>query len=378
MPRPLRDTTGSHEDTATAAALFDDTSGTQATLTGDRPRVEYAFERGVPHPIRFYTLTSGDDQDADAQKWTLAGSNDGRRWTVLDERSGETFTWRSQTRPFRLDRPANFSQYRIEFDGGPVRLAEVELLGGAMASPLLAHVEAGAVGRAGETVPVRVTVTNAGDSPQAGEVALSAEPGWTVQPAAIPFGPLAADESQTVTFQVTIAAQAETGTYPVRATATSARATAKSSGTVKVFGVVSGPVEFTPGTAAEEPWLFEDGNSQLNGTVYDGRARFTDNLRYAVYSFPLRDDITGGTLALDIGNQFLVQVSTDRQSWRTVLEETRVIRDLSNRDEDVWRELDLATLAGPGETLYLRIADSQPNDGWGAWLARLRLDPELG
>ena len=31
-------------------------------------------------------------------------------------------------------------------------------------------------------------------------------------------------------------------------------------------------------------------------------------------------------------------------------------------------------LAEPGETLYVRIADSFPDDGWGGWLARLRLE----
>jgi hypothetical protein len=54
-----------------------------------------------------------------------------------------------------------------------------------------------------------------------------------------------------------------------------------------------------------------------------------------------------------------------------VLEETRRITDGSNEGT---RELDVMDLAEPGEELYVRIADSFPDDGWGGWLARLRLE----
>jgi hypothetical protein len=109
--------------------------------------------------------------------------------------------------------------------------------------------------------------------------------------------------------------------------------------------------------------------------VYDGRARFADNERYFVYRFPIRPEMTGGTLRLDLQAEFLVQVSSDGQTWRTVLEETRRITDGSNRG---WRQLNVNDLARPGETLYLRIADSFPDDGWGGWLARLRLELTTG
>ena len=139
--------------------------------------------------------------------------------------------------------------------------------------------------------------------------------------------------------------------------------------------VVGDVVEFTPGTDAEGPWLFDAGGSQLNGEVYDGRARFADNERYFVYRFPIGEDVTGGTLRLDLQAEFLVQASTDGETWDTVLEETRRITDGSNRG---WQELDLSELAEPGDTLYIRIADSFPEDGWGGWLARLRLEQQTG
>jgi len=129
--------------------------------------------------------------------------------------------------------------------------------------------------------------------------------------------------------------------------------------------VLGDTIEFSPGTSAEEPWLADAGGSQL-----DGGGRYTDNERYFVYRFDLPEDVTGGTLSLDIGNQFLVQASTDGSAWTTVLREEREIRDRSNQ---AWRSLDLNALRGSGRTVYLRVADSFPADGWGAWVGRTRL-----
>ncbi|MGH2947566.1 MAG: GH92 family glycosyl hydrolase [Solirubrobacteraceae bacterium] len=376
VPRPLQDATGTGRGTGSAEELFDDSSGTRVSLAGGDRWVEYRFRDDSKQLVHFYTLTSAEgDAAADPGAWVLKGSNDGRSWTVLDERQGETFEWRSQTRPFKLARPANFSRYRIEFTDGrdTTRLAEVELLTSnrVLATPLSADVK-GAIAWPGEAVPVEVTVTNSGEPPASGEVAATVPDGWSVEPASAAFGPIAGGESETVTFAVTVPDDAEPGAHPVQASVTSRRGSATASGDVHVVGDT---IEFTPGTAAEEPWLFDADGSQLDGTVYDGRARFTDGQRYAIYLFELPDDVTGGRLTLDIGNQFLVKVSEDGEGWRTVLEETREIRDLSNRAE---RSLDLAELRPGGGPLYLWIGDSHTGDGWGAWLARLWLELERG
>jgi hypothetical protein len=369
---PLHDATGPDAGTASASpgadagALFDDTSATRTALTG-QPWVEYRFDE--PRKARFYTLTSAETTGADPSSWVVLGSNDGSSWKELDERRGETFKWRLQTRPFKLDRSGRYSRYRIELGGATVRLAEVELLTNEARAATPLEVEAtGGVARAGETTTVQATVFNWGDASQSGQLTAVAPEGWTVEPASAPFGPIGRGESASVTFEVTVPAGTELGSYPIEFTAASSSASATASANVNVVGDV---VEFTPGTDAEEPWLFDADASQLNGEVYEGRARFADNERFFVYRFPLEPDMTGGTLRLDLQAEFLVQVSSDGQSWRTVLEETRRITDGSNRG---WRELDLAQLAQPGETLYLRIADSFPDDGWGGWLARLRLE----
>jgi predicted alpha-1,2-mannosidase len=356
---PLWDATARDD----ARPLFDDTSATRATQSGP---VEYSF--GEPRSVRFYTLTSAETEGADPSTWTVLGSNDGTTWTELDERRGETFDWRLQTRPFKLDRAGRYAHYRIDFGGASVRLAEVELLTNEARAATPLEVEAtGGVVRAGQTTTVQATVFNWGDASQSGQLTATAPAGWTVEPASAQFGPIARGESAAATFEVGVPAGAELGTYAIEFTATSPGASAKASANVNVVGDV---VEFDPNTAAEQPWL-----ADADGSQFDGRGRFADNERYFVYRFPIGEDVTAGTLSLLLRAEFLVQVSSDGASWRTVLEETRRITDGSNEGT---RELDVMDLAAPGETLYLRIADSFPEDGWGGWLAHLRLELQRG
>ena len=88
----------------TPAALFDDDSSTTAAPGA---WVQYRF--ASPQPVRFYTLTSGTGDGGDPGGWVVKGSDDGASWTVLDERSGEQFRWRSQTRPFKLREPGSYA-----------------------------------------------------------------------------------------------------------------------------------------------------------------------------------------------------------------------------------------------------------------------------
>jgi predicted alpha-1,2-mannosidase len=384
VARPLRDALGGGSGMATASAgdapagLFDDNSGTQVTLNGAQPWIQYHFTWDVKHQVRFYTLTSGTgDADGDPTGWVVKGSNDGVAWKVLDERRNEAFQWRSQTRAFKLARPGTYVYYRIEVTGngglGTTTLAEIELLTNEKPSPLLVEVQS-AVAGAGETAHVGVVVTNTGDPPASGEISVTGPPGWTISPTTAAFGPVARGASQTVTFNVVVPAGTEPGDYVVQAVVTSKRGTGMASGAVHVTGDV---IAFTPFTPAEEPWLLEADGSQSNGRVFEGtpdegNARFADGNSHFTYRFDLPSGVTGGTLMLDIGNQFLVQVSPDNQTWRTVLEESLTgDTGLRNRAE---RSLDLNELRAGSRTLYVRIADAYPPDGWGGWLARLRLE----
>jgi len=380
VPRPLRDSMGGGSGMATAsggdapAGLFDDNSGTEVSLVGAHPWIQYRFAGDTKHQVRFYTLTSGTgDAGADPRSWVVKGSNDGSSWKVLDERSNETFQWRSQTRVFKLTRPGNFIYYRIEVtaNGGfaSTTLAEIELLNNEKPSPLMVKVQ-DAVAGAGETVGVDVVVSNTGDAPASGEIAFTSSEGWAVSPTTAAFGPVRSGEPETVTFRVAVPAGTEPGDYAVQAVVTSKRGTGAASGAIHVTGDV---IKFTPFTSAEEPWLFDADGSQSDGSVFDGHARFADGGNHFTYRFDLPSDVTGGLLTLDIGNQYLVEVSPDNQTWRIVLEYMGEPGDtgLMNRAE---RALDLNDLRGVSRTLYVRISDKYPLDGWGGWLARLRLE----
>ncbi|MDQ0993615.1 GH92 family glycosyl hydrolase [Streptomyces sp. V3I7] len=102
-------------------ALFDDTSATTATVTSVNLPVG-----GAVKPVQ-YTLTSPADHTLAPKSWTLQGSSDGTTWHTLDQRSGESFPWGRQTRPFAIATPGSYAKYRLVL-GGQATLAEVELL----------------------------------------------------------------------------------------------------------------------------------------------------------------------------------------------------------------------------------------------------------
>ncbi|NZA26879.1 glycoside hydrolase family 92 protein [Luteimonas sp. SJ-92] len=155
LPAPLVDLTGPGRGTASASvpgakagdpgsgsgqALFDNTSRTEAVFTGATPvPVTYAFNAAQSAAVSFYTLTSGST-GGHPTAWILEGSNDGDTWQELDRRIGEVFEWTRYTRPFRLDAPAEYRQYRLVVteasDPQTFSLAEIELLGVPAVPPL--------------------------------------------------------------------------------------------------------------------------------------------------------------------------------------------------------------------------------------------------
>ena len=138
QPRTMFDITcdvgghGEGSDGLNVAALFDDNSRTQVTFRTPAAWVGYRVS-GEGATVRYYTLTSGTDGD-DPRSWALRGSTDGANWVVLDERVGQTFRWRRQTRAFAVANPGHYTLYRLDITentGTPtVTLAQLELLAG--------------------------------------------------------------------------------------------------------------------------------------------------------------------------------------------------------------------------------------------------------
>ncbi|MFE6617410.1 GH92 family glycosyl hydrolase [Amycolatopsis sp. NPDC057786] len=122
-PRPLTDIT------VPDGPLFDDTTKTEVTFPEREPVIEFPVEDGTREVV-MYTLTSGS-RAGDPRSWVLEGSDDGEHWTLLDQREGEKFRWRRQTRPFALAGPARHARYRLRVTSSTARrvtLAQGELL----------------------------------------------------------------------------------------------------------------------------------------------------------------------------------------------------------------------------------------------------------
>jgi hypothetical protein len=133
VPTPLHDLTGPGKGTASASdatdisAVFDNTSQTEAKVTGAIQYELLSSKEAVTH----YTLTS-PKAAGDAKSWVLKGSYDGKTWAVADQRTDQSFQWRQQTKAFKVANPAHYPYYRLEVTattGGQASLAELELLG---------------------------------------------------------------------------------------------------------------------------------------------------------------------------------------------------------------------------------------------------------
>ena len=114
-------------------SAFDDDSATKWLVTVPSASITYDFGAGISHPLDWYTLTSANDHpERDPFAWTLSGSTDGSIWVELDNRTGETFAARNQTRFFMVDQPQAYRYYRFTLanaDGvSYLQVAEIELV----------------------------------------------------------------------------------------------------------------------------------------------------------------------------------------------------------------------------------------------------------
>ncbi|MEU5698165.1 hypothetical protein [Streptomyces aurantiacus] len=76
------------------------------------PELSFTFD--LPVAVSAYSLTSANDApDRDPAVWVLEGSADGRDWTRLDSREGESFHGRYQTKEFALARAEAHRHYRL-------------------------------------------------------------------------------------------------------------------------------------------------------------------------------------------------------------------------------------------------------------------------
>ena len=108
--------TASAQNTPNEAAAFlaDGNSASKWLAFTNTAWVQYQL--AAPQPMTSYTLTSGNDEpDRDPKDFRVQGSTNGTDWVTVDERSGELFSGRGETRTFTLATPSTeYLYYRLD------------------------------------------------------------------------------------------------------------------------------------------------------------------------------------------------------------------------------------------------------------------------
>ncbi|HHW46825.1 MAG TPA: hypothetical protein GXX17_07985, partial [Clostridiales bacterium] len=115
--------------------LFDYNTGSKF-LTAMRPTsqnpVEVVLELEQPVKVVSYLIASANDESGrDPVAWTISGSNDRNTWTLLDNRSGVTFSSRQQKKTFEFENTTAYKFYKITItqnNGAPMtQFSELQL-----------------------------------------------------------------------------------------------------------------------------------------------------------------------------------------------------------------------------------------------------------
>lgn len=122
------------------------------------------------------------------------------------------------------------------------------------------------------------------------------------------------------------------------------------------------------GGAEETKYMYDD---QSSGIWDADNHRFADERKYWIYSFTFSDLLATLTVDLRLGGQFLVEASTDGESWVEVASHPVSLGELDIRSN-------LTSLVkNSSDQLYLKFSDRVKTDGLGASLWRLGLSYTL-
>ncbi|MFD9545496.1 GH92 family glycosyl hydrolase [Streptomyces sp. NPDC060022] len=99
------------------------------------------FDLVEPTKVVTYALTSANDHDErDPKDWTLKGSADGKTWTDLDTRTGQTFSERFQTKSYDFTTDTAYKHFRLDITKNngatdAIQLADVQFSNGDTSPP---------------------------------------------------------------------------------------------------------------------------------------------------------------------------------------------------------------------------------------------------
>ncbi|GAB3608320.1 hypothetical protein GCM10027414_04450 [Humibacter ginsengiterrae] len=287
-----------------------------------------------------------------------AGDQFGTRWTGETNSSHPNiFDWRTQASALSAliaDIPPQGSKASLSARLSPAQTVVIPAKSGATSISTDLSVEATS------------NASPAGEGSQqiGAEVTVSAPAGWTATPATtrVVLGAAGAADpaSATVPLSVGVPSTAADGDYTVTVKVVSPHLSFTATADI----LVARTIDFDTGTVAESPWLWDGGHSQSNGV----QNRFADGSNYFIYRFPFPTDTVSAQVTLTIAQEYLVQISSNGTDWTTVLTQDQQIHDTSNQAA---RSIDVTPYLGQAKTVYVRVGDSFPSDGWGGLVSHV-------
>lgn len=95
--------------------------------------VTITLSYGEPVPVNTYGITASKNEPTrDPAEWTLEGSNDGKQWRVVDNRTDQAFSHRYATQFYFCENAASYSYYRLTVKAtagaSQLQMGELQLL----------------------------------------------------------------------------------------------------------------------------------------------------------------------------------------------------------------------------------------------------------
>lgn len=87
----------------------------KTVYSGKEGKNKFIFDVDYNSPVLSYSVySSGKSPNHDPSNWVLKGSNDGKKWTVVDERKNQSFCSRFQENFYLVQKPAFYKKYMLE------------------------------------------------------------------------------------------------------------------------------------------------------------------------------------------------------------------------------------------------------------------------
>jgi len=113
--------------------LIDNNINTKVFLGGPGNNLTWQFEYFIPQLVNGYSMTSGNDApERDPKRWKVEGSQDGKTWTIIDERADQAWETRRLSRTFTFTNKIEYKYYKFSMteltSGTNFQMSEVRLL----------------------------------------------------------------------------------------------------------------------------------------------------------------------------------------------------------------------------------------------------------